>query len=92
MKAVVTFTNHRGVAKNITIEGTEFTKNGSLFVVTVEDMVVADSRQPITCTIYDGETVVATITDSVESYAARKSNNLFEMLMRFSASAYAYFH
>ena len=92
MKAVVTFTNHRGVAKNITIEGSEFTKSGSLSIVTVEDMVIADSRQDITCTIYNGEEIVATATDSVEGYAARKGDILFEYLMKFSDSAYAFFH
>ena len=79
-------------AKEITVEGSGFTKSGSFYVVAVEDMVVADSRQDITCTVYDGEEAVATATDSVASYAARKSDTLFEMLMRFSDSAYAYFH
>ena len=92
MKAVITFTNHYGEAKEITVEGSGFTKSGSFYVVAVEDMVVADSRQDITCTVYDGEEAVATATDSVASYAARKSDTLFEMLMRFSDSAYAYFH
>ena len=56
--------------------------------------MVSDGRQDVTCTIYDGDTVVAWATDSMESYAARKTTDgeLFEMLMKFSDSAYAYFH
>ena len=92
MKAVITFTDHYGVDKTITVEGSDFMQNGSFHVITVEDMVVADSRQDITCTIYNGEEIVATATDSVEGYAARKGDILFEYLMKFSDSAYAFFH
>ena len=93
MQAVITFTDHHGTEKNITVEGTDFTKNGSFYVVTVEDMVVADSRQDITCTVYDADgNIVGEATDSVESYTARKGDTLFAYLMKFSDSAHAFFH
>ena len=94
MKAVITFTNHYGKEKELVVNGSEFQKNGSFYVVTVQELVVSDCRQDVTCRIYDGDEVVAEVTDSVASYAARKGMDsvLFEMLMKFSDSAYAYFH
>lgn len=95
MYAVVTFTNHRGVEKSVVIQGANFTANGSYHVVTVENLVVADCRQVVTCKVYNtaGE-LVASATDSVESYTARKngSDELFIRMMQYSDSAYNYFH
>ena len=59
-------------------------------------MVVADARQLITCTVYDEDgTEVASASDSIEGYIARmasSSNELFEAIMIFADSAYAFFH
>ena len=95
MNAVVTYTNHNGTAKTINVSGSEFTANGSFYVVTVNTLAVADARQDVTCVVYDGETEVARVTDSVESYTARATGDnavLFQALMQFADSAYAYFH
>jgi hypothetical protein len=46
-------------------------------------------------TVYDGNgTVLASGSDSVNGYAARKlsSNALFEMVAKFTTAAYAYLH
>ena len=98
MTAVVTFTDHYGTKKTVTIEGSEFVPNGSYYTFIIEETVVADARQLIKCEIYSGTEVVATVTDSIESYARRATDNssnddyiaLYEMMMKFSDSAMQY--
>jgi len=49
----------------------------------------------VTVTIYNPNgTVFASVTDSMESYIARMGNTdtIYEMILRFSDSAYHYFH
>ena len=45
----------------------------------------------VTCTIYDGETVVTTVTDSVESFCVRDGgrNEVYVALLKYSKSAAA---
>ena len=93
MKAVVTYTKWNGAAKEITIDGSEFVQNGSYYVITIEETVIADGRQDINCKIVDSEgNTVAEVTDSMASYAARTTKNpeLYEAIMKFSDSAKAY--
>jgi hypothetical protein len=97
MNAVVSFQDHYGVAHELTISGSEFTKNGSYYVLTIEETVMADAYQDITCKIYDANgKLVTSATDSVASYAARAKqntgNDLYEMIVKFATSAYAYLH
>jgi hypothetical protein len=91
MTAKVSYTDHYG--KEVTHEVPVTVENG-MGVVTIDTLVVADSRCPVTVKIYDGEKLVAEATDSVESYVARMEgkDGLFRQLMRFSDSAYACFH
>ena len=58
------------------------------------EIVLADARGLVTVKVYNGETEVASVVESVESYIARKSTEspLFEYIMKFADSAYAYFH
>jgi hypothetical protein len=95
MYAVVTFTNHRGTEKNVIVQSSAFTANGSAKVVTVENLVVADGRQSVTCKLYsaDGE-LIGSVTDSLESYTARNNGKdiLFTRMMQYSDSAYRFFH
>ena len=96
MYALVTFTDHKGVAHENCIEGSEFAKyNDTTYGVTVDDLVVADGDQLVTVTIYDGDSnVVAYASDTVNSYTGRmmSSDILFEQVAKFTTSAYAYFH
>ena len=97
MNAEVTFTDHYGKEHRITIAGSEFEKNGSYYVFTIEQTVIADAYQTITCTIYDADgNVVNQVADSMASYAARAKQNtgdeLYEMIMKFATSAHAYLH
>ena len=75
--------------------GSEFVKyTDTMFAVKVEGIVVADARQDVTVTIYDGDTVVTSATDSIESYTARKANEnpLYLAILRFADAAYNSFH
>lgn len=97
MYAIAIFTDHYGNAKEVRIEGSEFQSHSSgAYRIAIEEMAVADVRQPITCTVYNTDgAVVAYAVDSVESYIARKAssdNELYTMIMRFATSAYNYFH
>ena len=96
MYAEVTFVNHYGEEKVVRIEGTEFYHHsGSIYKVAVNEVVVADVGQPVTCTIYDAlGNEVGTVTDSIESYIARMSSTdeLYETIMKFANSAYIYLH
>jgi len=95
MYAIVTFTDHHGNAKNVRIEGEDFIKNGSYHQININELVVADGRQLVTCTVYDAAgNVVASATDSMESYVARNgaAHPHLVPIMKFSDSAYAYFH
>jgi hypothetical protein len=96
MYAVVSFTDHKGEAHETRVEGSAFAKyNDGIYGVDVDELVVADGNQLVTVTVYDADgNVVATAIDSVNSYAARQagSNELFEMVAKFTTSAYAHFH
>ena len=97
MNAVVSFTDHYGRAKEITIPGSEFEKNGGYHVLIIEQTVIADAHQNINCKIYDANgKLVTEVTDSMASYSARAKqntgNDLYEMIMKFATSAYAYLH
>ena len=91
MRAVVTFTNHSGSAQEIEVSGSEFKANGSYLGVEVDEIVVADARQLVTVKIYDGDTLLSTVSDSIESNAARSTGELFDAIMRFADSAYKMF-
>ena len=96
MKAVISYTDHYNVEQEIEVAGSEFVENNGAYVVYINSIVVADARRDVTVTIYNGETVVASATDSVESYVARameeNPDDLFEMIMKFADSAYDYLH
>ncbi len=72
-------------------------------VVTVDRLLIADARQPVTVTLYDasGKQIGDPITDSIAAYLKRMHGtaaegsalkNLCEMTLRFSDSAKAFLH
>jgi hypothetical protein len=77
-----------------TIEGKDFVKNGGYYVITLDKTVMADACEDVTVVITDAEgNTVATVTDSIASYAARaaKTNvELSDAIMKFVTSVKAY--
>lgn len=99
MHAQVSFTDHYGEQQTQTIPFTEFAYNETAkkYAVQVENLVVADGKQPVTCVLYDGEAEVGRCTTSVEHYLSQmmKTTNadpLYAATWKFITSAYAYFH
>ena len=95
MYAIVSYTNHYGVAQSVRVEGSDFLKSGSLYRIPMESLVIADAKQTVTCTVYTADgAVVGSCVDSVESYIARMSETgaLYETIMKFADSAYKNFH
>ena len=92
MHAEVSFTDHYGKDHTYTVSGSEFKQNGQLLGVVVDKLVVADARQMVTVKLYNGKTLLSTVSDSIESYAARMNGELFETIMKLAESAYQMFH
>lgn len=96
MTATITYKDHNGADRTETVAGAAFYKRSEgLYGVDVLDLSIVDGRCMITCTITDSNgAVVAKATDSIEGYAARKSDgndDIFEQMMKFVDSASAYF-
>lgn len=92
MYATVSFVDHYGKQVNATAD---LKISGGYAVVDIDEIAVADGRQPVTVTVYNANgSVHATATDSVEGYLARVSalDPLFVMIMKFADSAHAFFH
>ena len=96
MTATVSYTDHYGTVKEYTVAGSQFVAvnyNGeTCYSIAIDKLVVADAQQLVTVQVKDAEgTVVASATDSVESYIARMSStgSLYETIMKFAVSAAA---
>ena len=97
MKAIVTFTNYKGVEKSYEIAGELFKKSGTRYGPVIDEIVLADASQLVTVEIQDSEgNVIGSASDSVESYCARAinakldTNGLYAAIMNFATSAYNY--
>jgi len=83
-----------------TVGGAEYTGElvdlgEGVFAVTLDQIVLKDVAEVVTCEIYDGETLVASATDSVANYIARLGadddySDICDAIMKFAASAKAY--
>ena len=92
MYAIVEFTNHGGTEISERVAPTEI---DGVYLINITQIAVADGRIPVTVTVYNADgSVYGTATDSMASYIARMSNAdaLYECIMKFSDSAYAYLH
>ena len=101
--AIATYTDFNGNVKTVRIEGEDFGmyNNRNYALVPVIGMAVADYQSIVTCVVYDANgNALATAIDSVEGYAYRALasgragetlENLCKAMMKFSASAHAYF-
>ena len=97
--AVVSYTDHYGNEKTASIPGSAFKvyQTGASYYVSVDTLVVADWQQVVTCTVKNGETVVASVSDSIESYIHRQLEketltDIVGAIAKFGQSANAYFH
>jgi uncharacterized repeat protein (TIGR02543 family) len=92
MYAIVEFTNHGDTEISERVAPTEI---DGVYLINITQIAVADGRIPVTVTVYNADgSVYGTATDSMASYIARMSNAdaLYECIMKFSDSAYAYLH
>jgi hypothetical protein len=103
MYAKITYTDHYGNAKEQVIQYSEFSAYSSTRMsVVAKGMALADGDQQVTCTLYDASgNEVSYAKDNINCYAQRGINaasstaeakNLYSMILRFTRSAYAYFH
>lgn len=98
MYAIAAYTDHYNHKKEIRIDGSDFKKypGQPLHYISVSEMAVADCSELVTCTVYDAAgNAIAWATDSVESYAARNQEKLYDIvmpIMKFGTSSYKYFH
>lgn len=85
--------SYEGLVEPIEIKGKDFFAYNSWYGVDVTGLRIADGRKLVTCEVYDGETLVASASDSVEGYVARNGSGVLvlQQLMKFVDSAYAYF-
>lgn len=97
MYAIATYTDHYGNAEEVRMDEFKKYANGYHYV-SVTGMAVADCCQLVTCTVYDADgNAIASASDSVEGYIARSLANgttdaIYAAVMKFSTSAYNYFH
>lgn len=90
--AVVTYTDHYGKDHKLTINSSEFYARGGLLGVVIDQLVVADCSVLVSCKVYAGETVIASASDSVESYVARGAgDSTYTDMLKFAVSARTYF-
>jgi hypothetical protein len=89
MYAIYTYTNAKGEAKTVRVEGTDFVIiGGKPAGVELSALVYADARALVDVTLYNADgTVYGTATDSIESCALRSNADVFVALMKFADSA-----
>ena len=89
MYAIYTYTNAKGEAKTVRVEGADFVIiGGKPAGVELSELVYADARTMVEVTVYKADgTVHGTATDSIESCCVRSSGDLFVALMKFADSA-----
>ena len=90
MYAIASFTNHNGkkVEETLAVEN-----NNGYSMVSVNSLAIADYCTDVTVTLYNADgSVAGSAVDSMASYVARSKTDLGKAIMKFGASAYAYFH
>ena len=96
--AIVTHNHHSGGSVETRVEIADFEDyNTSYVYVPVNTLVVSDGDEVVTCVLYDTNgNVVTTVVDSMNSYLSRAiastGEELYDMLQRFTRSAYAFLH
>jgi hypothetical protein len=93
MRAVLTYTDVKGNAVTVNIDGSKFVEYTDTSWRVVLGMPLVQGAQKVTCTIYDGDTEVTSATDSMEGYLTRKyeAAAIMPITWKFIQSASAYF-
>ncbi len=96
--AKVSYRDHNGNTVSYEVAGKDFdatyAANG-MYGIMVDTLVAGDVYQVVTVEVYDGETLVASVSESMESYVVRQSASLlpiYDALMKFMVSSYNYSH
>lgn len=97
LTAVDTYTDHYGNKKTVEFSQSDFKEFDGGRYLSVSGLAVADWQTVVTCTVYNGQEEVATVSDSVESYVNRQTEkealtDIVGAIAKFGQSACAYFH
>ena len=96
LEAVATYTDHYGDDHEVIFDEDDFNKyNSTTWSLTLDTLVVADCRESVTVVVCDADgEKLASVTDSIESYAARMGENdpMSIAIMTFAVAAYNNFH
>lgn len=95
-KIVISYNDHDGNLVKNELAISEAQIEGSFIIVTVDSFSALDSSALVTCELVEGETVIASVSDSVEGYVARITDESMikvgTAMMKYCDSAYAYFY
>lgn len=94
MYAIYSYTDHNGIRKTVRVNGADFVYTNNMYCVELNQLVCADARCMVTVQVYKADgTLFAGVKDSIESYACRfGATGIYAALMKFTDSAYNYFH
>ncbi len=96
--AKVSYTHHNGSVVSYEVAGKDFDKTyaaAGMYGILIDSLVAGDVYQVVTVEVYDGDTLVASVSDSMESYEVRQSASLMDIyvaLMKFMVSSFNYNH
>ena len=93
LTATISYTDYKD--REVSYDGEVLQASSTMVRVEVNRIVLADSKCPVTVTLYQNGEVFGTCTESVEGYAARNLSDaklapLTMAIMKFATSAYNY--
>ena len=94
LTAVASYVDHYGKPQTVEVKEFDASWTGH-YGVHVDTLAVADFARPVEIQVRNAQgEVLASATDSIASYAARmsKQNDIYEAMVKFGASSYAFFH
>ena len=100
VKLNISYKTSSGASVTKTIPASQFTKNGSYYIVSIDTIAITDVRSVITAKIYDGSKQISnTFQYSIESYVYNRLQNsdsetfrnLVTEMMKFGISAETHF-
>ena len=99
--AVVSYTDHydNDVVKTFTAADLVFSEDGGQVKVSVQTLAPADASLPVMCVLYYDQAAITAVSSSISAYCEWGMseedvllNALCEKIMKYSQSAYNYFH